>query len=907
MTNSINSNLSASYAQVNIANAQNLASASVQRLSSGNVIVQASDNVTALATGTSLQTQTSALNTALTNVSQGSSLLQVANGALTQVTSILQRQQAIALQAGSGSLTNTDRTYLNQEFQALSAQIDQISGSTNFNGVNLVDGSLSTTATVASNTTAAANSSASVNITALAATKTLILNGVTLTFTAAAPAAAGNIQVGGSISQTIDNAVTYLNGLGSNNGVTALSTANAALLTGATYSRSGNSLVITSKAGGNLSQNFTINSAALGTATATVNGLGSQGLAQVTGFDATTIDAAAAATAPTAGQLDAASPLTFGGVTVATLANGDSLRTIENKVNALTGSTGVSAFITGTSGAYILNLASTTSTAGVATADAGTSGASIVFGVTVASTINSLAGGGTTGLGEGSVTGAGSTGGVTSILTDQTQAAASSVISFPSIASSALTSAANFGNATPQTITIAGQVFTFNQTASTSASQTDIAVGATLQQTIDNAVSAINNFAGAAATNYAFNQISAQRVGNTIVISNNQAGNALTNAGAAITVAANLPAGSSVSAANLSGTSNTGINTNGVTNAAFTGIISGFNASYVSPNVANLSVAVGGITYSASNVTTNPTANTVVRMSSSNGGYFDMTLRANEGMTVNNSADAATLGKKLDSAFSGVTFSQNRDLTSYNPTGALLGSSVTVQNSDFSNLKLQGVTVTAPTGSQTDGTISFNINGDTYTSQSALGTQLGANSITTFVSATNPNQTLTFKNGSTALDFSSSTAATTLQNQLQTALGVTAGASSLSFQIGAGANDTLAVAIGSASTSSLFGGQTLDVLSQASAATASTTLTTALSTLTTMTSSLGALEERFNYATATLTSAQQNESAAASSLLDTNVATESTNYATNQVKMQAGISVLAQANQQLQLLLKLIQ
>ena len=76
MSTSIHTNLAAYYAQANIAIASQLAQSSVARLSSGNAIVAASDNVAALATGTSLATQVSALKTALTNASQGGSLLQ---------------------------------------------------------------------------------------------------------------------------------------------------------------------------------------------------------------------------------------------------------------------------------------------------------------------------------------------------------------------------------------------------------------------------------------------------------------------------------------------------------------------------------------------------------------------------------------------------------------------------------------------------------------------------------------------------------------------------------------------------------------------------------------------------------------------------------------------------------------
>lgn len=147
--NSINTNIAAYSAQANIGRASTNASTSIARLSSGNRIVKASDDVAALAAGTSLRTLVTTLKTALLNAAQGGSLLQVADGALAQISDILQRQKAIAIQAGSGSLTDTQRGFLDQEFQALTDQIDQIAASTNFNGVTLLNGRLGTSLTLA--------------------------------------------------------------------------------------------------------------------------------------------------------------------------------------------------------------------------------------------------------------------------------------------------------------------------------------------------------------------------------------------------------------------------------------------------------------------------------------------------------------------------------------------------------------------------------------------------------------------------------------------------------------------------------------------------------------------------------------------------------------------------------------
>lgn len=142
MVNSINTNISAYYAQANIGISSNLAAKSVARLSSGNRIVNAADDVASLAIGNSLRTSVATLKIAKTNAAQGATLLQIADGALGQINEILQRQKAIAIQAGSGSLSPTDRGFLDQEFQSLTEEIDRIASSTNFNNVNLIDGSL---------------------------------------------------------------------------------------------------------------------------------------------------------------------------------------------------------------------------------------------------------------------------------------------------------------------------------------------------------------------------------------------------------------------------------------------------------------------------------------------------------------------------------------------------------------------------------------------------------------------------------------------------------------------------------------------------------------------------------------------------------------------------------------------
>lgn len=208
---SINTNIASYYAQTNIGRASDKASSSIARLSSGNRIVKASDDVAALSIGTSLRTGVTTLKTALLNASQGSSLLQVADGALSQLSEILQRQKAIATQAGSGSLGSTERGFLNQEFQNLTAEINRISATTNFNGVKLINGGLGTTTVLAGTDALAvavtpATATASAAGTAIAATTAIqafnVQSGVSLN----GAAAAGDVRLSTSAGAALSNA-----------------------------------------------------------------------------------------------------------------------------------------------------------------------------------------------------------------------------------------------------------------------------------------------------------------------------------------------------------------------------------------------------------------------------------------------------------------------------------------------------------------------------------------------------------------------------------------------------------------------------------------------------------------------------------------------------------------------------
>lgn len=151
---SLISNSAAQYAQQFLKQASSESTASISRLSSGDRINKASADVAGLAIGTTLSTNVSTLKAALTNTSQANSLLGVADGALANIASILQKQKALATQATSGALSAAALGYLNEEFQSLTQEIDSIASTTNFNGINLIDGSLYVPSQITTNASA---------------------------------------------------------------------------------------------------------------------------------------------------------------------------------------------------------------------------------------------------------------------------------------------------------------------------------------------------------------------------------------------------------------------------------------------------------------------------------------------------------------------------------------------------------------------------------------------------------------------------------------------------------------------------------------------------------------------------------------------------------------------------------
>jgi len=115
---------------------------SISQLASGSRIVKASDDAAGLAIGTQLQANVAVLTQDQTNVSQGTSILQSADGALAQISNVLQRMLALATESASGQVTDTQRSQdINTEYTQLQSEITSIVSSTTYAGQSLLSGS----------------------------------------------------------------------------------------------------------------------------------------------------------------------------------------------------------------------------------------------------------------------------------------------------------------------------------------------------------------------------------------------------------------------------------------------------------------------------------------------------------------------------------------------------------------------------------------------------------------------------------------------------------------------------------------------------------------------------------------------------------------------------------------------
>src|SRR5580698_6771094 len=127
-------NLSAVYAENNLNNSNTSLNTVLQQLSSGSKINSGADDAAGLSLVDGLQANQQALTQSQTNAQEGVGLLQVADGALSQVTNLLNRAVTLATEASNGTLNSTQDTAANQEYQSILSEVSNIGSTTTYNG-----------------------------------------------------------------------------------------------------------------------------------------------------------------------------------------------------------------------------------------------------------------------------------------------------------------------------------------------------------------------------------------------------------------------------------------------------------------------------------------------------------------------------------------------------------------------------------------------------------------------------------------------------------------------------------------------------------------------------------------------------------------------------------------------------
>jgi len=195
----INTNVNSLIAQNAVTTNARALSKAMEQLSTGKRINGSKDDAAGLSISQIMTAQIRGLNQAVRNANDGISLLQTADGAMVEQTNMLQRMRELAVQAASDTVTPEQKSYLNQEYEALRDEIDRIGASTQWNGENLLDASGGTDGDGVYNFQVGANSGQTISVT--------IVN---------ADTAAGGLYVGLSASKIYDIAngteTTFANG-----------------------------------------------------------------------------------------------------------------------------------------------------------------------------------------------------------------------------------------------------------------------------------------------------------------------------------------------------------------------------------------------------------------------------------------------------------------------------------------------------------------------------------------------------------------------------------------------------------------------------------------------------------------------------------------------------------------------
>ena len=144
----VNTNISASVAQAALARNDRALGTAMEQLSTGRKINSAADNASGLAISTRMTSQIRGLDQAVRNANDAISMVNTAEGALDEISNMLQRMRELAVQSGTGTTSSNDRVSIDAEYDHLVAEIERVSANTEFNGRALLTGAAGGAATV---------------------------------------------------------------------------------------------------------------------------------------------------------------------------------------------------------------------------------------------------------------------------------------------------------------------------------------------------------------------------------------------------------------------------------------------------------------------------------------------------------------------------------------------------------------------------------------------------------------------------------------------------------------------------------------------------------------------------------------------------------------------------------------
>jgi flagellin len=216
----LNANLSAMDADRNLNNTQNALSASMQRLSSGLRVSNAADDAAGYTISQTLTTQINGVQQAQQNAQDGVSLVQTADGSLSEVEQMLQRIRELAVQYQNGTLDATDQTAIVTEVTQLASEIERIGSTAQFNGIFLLNSVQTITFQVGANageqiTVSTISLGASVGSISLASSTVLASLDAAITAVAGQDDTFGAVQ--NRLQYTMTNLSTYEENLSASN------------------------------------------------------------------------------------------------------------------------------------------------------------------------------------------------------------------------------------------------------------------------------------------------------------------------------------------------------------------------------------------------------------------------------------------------------------------------------------------------------------------------------------------------------------------------------------------------------------------------------------------------------------------------------------------------------------------